>query len=426
MACNGTCVGNSSIVAVGVRKDVTKTLVSSHPKKPTSETPQSYRARQKPELQQSLQRVEQSRNGLDGKGMIPVTSLNICLSDSINNNSLSEDSKTENSSEVLESDYTSCVGSVQSEPLDVKKSSCASSGSVESINPKIPSPNQYPIPRILLEPPSSGNDNSAFSSTEDLLDLPPSQNGFLSANLLYSSDLERHQTIMALEDRLSALPSPAQSEDTSETFVTLPDRYQRRLQVDMDNSALSEEDLKSDAEDDMCSREEDLGTALKWIRQEILEMKEQDKSLLKQFIELRASILQLRCLYDPDLQGSCSDISSVGSGSTYSLNEPGLAHSISSSNINKIHVNSSSSNISKIHINSSSSSNVLKSPHQLRRMLLLGGGGELGGVGRREGGGVGLAGSGGGGVGGAGGMVSLSLPNSPRIARLRWRSDEII
>ncbi|GFS20382.1 hypothetical protein ElyMa_001569300 [Elysia marginata] len=94
-------------------------------------------------------------------------------------------------------------------------------------------------------------------------------------------------------------------------------------------------------------------------------MKEQDKSLLKQFIELRASILQLRCLYDPDLHGSCSDVSSVGSGSTYSLNEPagaGMAYS-----------NSISSNINKIHINSSSNCNVLKSPHQLRRMLLMGG-----------------------------------------------------
>ena len=52
----------------------------------------------------------------------------------------------------------------------------------------------------------------------------------------------------------------------------------------------------------------------------------------------------------------------------------------------------------------------------------MGGGGDPGATPGRGWSGVGLRGAGGGG----GGMVSLSLPSSPRVARLRWRSDEII
>ena len=47
-------------------------------------------------------------------------------------------------------------------------------------------------------------------------------------------------------------------------------------------------------------------------------MKEQDRSLMKQFIDLRSTIVQLRCLYE--FQSSNSDISSM-SGSNYSLDE---------------------------------------------------------------------------------------------------------
>nr|KAG5700758.1 hypothetical protein BaRGS_034961 [Batillaria attramentaria] len=78
---------------------------------------------------------------------------------------------------------------------------------------------------------------------------------------------------------------------------------------------------------DLTAREKDLGQALAWIRQEMIQMKEQDKSLLKQFIDLRASILQLRCLYH--YHGSTSDVNSL-QGSTMSLNEarksPRLLH----------------------------------------------------------------------------------------------------
>lgn len=265
--------------------------------------------------------------------------------------------------------------------------------------------NQCKIPTICLEPPTSPGNNSSLDSTAKELSNLPNQIELLSFGSWRNDDLEGQCSLMTSNDLQKQATLPEYS-------IALPSRYQRRLQQGAENGNVVEEDAVSTSEEDMNQREEDLGTALKWIRQEILEMKEQDKSLLKQFIELRASILQLRCLYDLDLHGSCSDISSVGSGSTYSLNEPGgcggggMAYASSSSSI--------STNINKIHINSSSNCNVLKSPHQLRRVLFMAGG-ELG----RGGVGAGVRGQG-------SGMASLSLPSSPRISRLRWRSDEII
>ena len=47
-------------------------------------------------------------------------------------------------------------------------------------------------------------------------------------------------------------------------------------------------------------------------------MKEQDKALMKQFINLRSGIVQLRCLYE--MNSSNSDISQDG-GSCFSLDE---------------------------------------------------------------------------------------------------------
>ena len=46
-------------------------------------------------------------------------------------------------------------------------------------------------------------------------------------------------------------------------------------------------------------------------------MKEQDKTLMKQFINLRSGIVQLRCLYE--MNGSNSDVSQEGS--CFSLDE---------------------------------------------------------------------------------------------------------
>lgn len=69
---------------------------------------------------------------------------------------------------------------------------------------------------------------------------------------------------------------------------------------------------------DLDSREKDLSTALKWIKQEIMQMKEQDKSLMRQFINLRSTIVQLRYMFE--FHSSNSDVSSIG-GSNISLDE---------------------------------------------------------------------------------------------------------
>ena len=51
-------------------------------------------------------------------------------------------------------------------------------------------------------------------------------------------------------------------------------------------------------------------------------MKEQDKALIKQFINLRSGIVQLRCLYE--LNGSSPDVS--GEGSCFSIDEITSSH----------------------------------------------------------------------------------------------------
>ncbi|RUS76078.1 hypothetical protein EGW08_016152 [Elysia chlorotica] len=309
------------------------------------------------------------------------------------------------------------------------------SGFPESVAQSKELDDHYTIPKILLEPPPSPSTETIRGTTVDDLPTVPRQTGYLSTHYLYSDYCLGQHDLMTSNDSGSCVPS-------TECCVELPCRYQQRLQQDLENSnvVLDETNGSDVSRDDKDQREADLGTALKWIRQEIcnvsawersigisvwrdqnlsdLEMKEQDKSLLKQFIELRASILQLRCLCDPDLQGSCSDVSSVGSGSTYSLNEPATA----AGGGGMTYSSSISNNINRIHINSSSNCSVLKSPHQLRRMLLKGGS-DFGTVsGRGAGASLGSRGTGGPG----GGVVSLSLPNSPRVARLRWRSDQII
>lgn len=96
-------------------------------------------------------------------------------------------------------------------------------------------------------------------------------------------------------------------------------------------------------------------------------MKEQDKVLLKRFIELRASILQLRCMYD--VLGSTSDLSSMD-GSSVSLNE------------------------------------ARKSP-RMRSFVRTETEAVLSGEMYRA-------------------TSSLSLPCSPQLARLRWKSDNLI
>lgn len=108
------------------------------------------------------------------------------------------------------------------------------------------------------------------------------------------------------------------SNDVSENgFVNLPDRYANKL-LRKNNEGNEITNGHTAIGNDLISRENDLTTALKWIKQEILRMKEQDRSLMKQFIDLRSTIVQLRCMYE--FQSSNSDISSL-SGSNYSLDE---------------------------------------------------------------------------------------------------------
>ncbi|KAK3090082.1 hypothetical protein FSP39_009003 [Pinctada imbricata] len=95
--------------------------------------------------------------------------------------------------------------------------------------------------------------------------------------------------------------------------VTLPNRYQ---EIIGNTSMIHNHD--NGVRNDIESREKDLTTALQWIKQEIIAMKEQDKNLMKQFIDLRSTIKQLRCILE--MQSSNSDISSMG-GSNMSLDD---------------------------------------------------------------------------------------------------------
>ncbi|XP_041356820.1 uncharacterized protein LOC121374014 [Gigantopelta aegis] len=138
------------------------------------------------------------------------------------------------------------------------------------------------------------------------------EEGELGATVLVSSD--RSMSMLIAEPSCEDV-NPASDEPTA--HVTLPQRYKQQL--NKTKSAVPRNGLT----DDLISREKDLGIALRWIRQEILQMKEQDKCLLKQFVDLRASILQLRCMYQ--LQGSTPDVSSL-EGSTTSLTDVAAKH----------------------------------------------------------------------------------------------------
>lgn len=107
----------------------------------------------------------------------------------------------------------------------------------------------------------------------------------------------------------AVMPAPELSDSNSEEQVTLPLRYVQLMNcADCDKQRVG---------DKLSDREKDLHTALKWIKQEIILMKEQDKALMKQFINLRSGIVQLRCLYE--MTSSNSDISE--DGSCFSLDE---------------------------------------------------------------------------------------------------------
>ncbi|KAL3868786.1 hypothetical protein ACJMK2_041547 [Sinanodonta woodiana] len=116
------------------------------------------------------------------------------------------------------------------------------------------------------------------------------------------------------DDNAAQLPSES---------VTLPERYQKCLDNNCKMHVVKTEDNDKD-------REKDLETALKWIKQEMMLMKLQDRALMRQFIHLRSGIIQLRCLYE--LNSSNSDLSYDGSnlsldGSVTSISQNGYLSS---------------------------------------------------------------------------------------------------
>ncbi|XP_076088808.1 uncharacterized protein LOC143059206 [Mytilus galloprovincialis] len=137
---------------------------------------------------------------------------------------------------------------------------------------------------------------------------------------------EEYDTIEIPQCLRESTVEPMSSVVKQNDLVCLPDRYANKLRKSSENSEITNGHFGND----LVSREKDLSTALKWIKQEILQMKEQDRSLMKQFIDLRSTIVQLRCMYE--FQSSNSDISSL-SGSNYSLDEsyrhsPPLRHGL--------------------------------------------------------------------------------------------------
>ncbi|XP_064605077.1 uncharacterized protein LOC135470199 [Liolophura sinensis] len=113
--------------------------------------------------------------------------------------------------------------------------------------------------------------------------------------------------------------------------VKLPSRYLVRLSrasLDPDHNSNTKIDYPNPLPNDKENRERDLEQALKWIRQEILLMREQDKMLRSQFIGLRSRILQFRCWLE--IYGSTSDMSSLD-GSSMSLEESRSLLSLNSS-----------------------------------------------------------------------------------------------
>ncbi|ESO92344.1 hypothetical protein LOTGIDRAFT_233117 [Lottia gigantea] len=163
-------------------------------------------------------------------------------------------------------------------------------------------------------------------------------------------------TLSSTVDEESACTS-FQTAQFSQNTAQLPERYIKKLIETGKGSVLN---IGKSEE----SRERDLEAALNWIRQEIMLMKEQDKFLLKQFINLRTTILQLRCMYE--LHSSQSDVSSID-GSTCSLSKVRSRYRRSDKHVVKPHVPSikfgkSRSSTAIKYDSSSSTSSVSVSP----------------------------------------------------------------
>ncbi|KAL5022255.1 hypothetical protein ScPMuIL_001410 [Solemya velum] len=160
-------------------------------------------------------------------------------------------------------------------------------------------------------------------SWQPTFDLRKSSDVKCDVEISITSDGEEIETLYlppALQAAaLLGYSSPPQNDHVNP--VSLPCRYSRL--IDRNAGSTNEENDSRDIQ----TRENDLTTALKWIKQEIFLMKEQDKSLMKQFIDIRSSILELRCFIE--MYSSNSDISSFG-GSTFSLDDLGSPSPVNS------------------------------------------------------------------------------------------------
>ena len=158
--------------------------------------------------------------------------------------------------------YTGTLSAGESENADLYLSEFS-----ESISQTTDTESHYTIPKILLEPPPSPSKESTRGITAEDLSHVPYRNGYLSTEFLYSDCCIGQHDLMISNDKPSLLPP-------TDSSVQLPCRYQRRLQEDLENCNVSEDDSKEPdvPHDDMSQREEDLGTALKWIRQEIVRL----------------------------------------------------------------------------------------------------------------------------------------------------------
>ncbi|KAL4235973.1 hypothetical protein ACF0H5_004361 [Mactra antiquata] len=127
--------------------------------------------------------------------------------------------------------------------------------------------------------------------------------------------LETVETVPECLQEVFLCSSPTEEENKAQNHVTLPNRYAQWVNNWPHAQHQQNGDVK--CEEKLGDREKDLGTALRWIKQEMVIMKEQDKALVRQFVTLRSKIMQLRCMFD--LNDSYSDLSLEDS--TYSVDD---------------------------------------------------------------------------------------------------------
>ncbi|XP_064626645.1 uncharacterized protein LOC135487145 [Lineus longissimus] len=113
-------------------------------------------------------------------------------------------------------------------------------------------------------------------------------------------DFNLHRKVLLADHNHNLLPTDTDSEDSGAERVALPPRYKlppgQRMNGDTGHEA----------------READLDVAIQWLRQEILQMKNQDRLLLRQFMSLSSTITEIKeSHYVPrnmDLGSSCHSL----------------------------------------------------------------------------------------------------------------------